>query len=146
MVVVEISGCERSERLIVEAVWRSRSGFDDIAFVQLEFYFSGHVFLGGFHECLNCFAQRGEPFSFVYDLGELAAQFFLCLKCLAVKDQLLELVVCFHEDGSARSFINAAGFHAHYAVFDDINNTDAVFSTKHIQLRDNFRNFHLFAV
>ena len=47
VMIIHITGCEGSQGLIVEAVWRSGSGFDDIAFVKLEFYFAGHIFLSG---------------------------------------------------------------------------------------------------
>ena len=43
MVVIEITGGEGCQRFIVQAVRRSGSGFDDIAFVKLEFYFTGYI-------------------------------------------------------------------------------------------------------
>ena len=75
MVIVEIAGGEACKRFIVQAVRRSRAGFDDVALVELEFYFAGYVFLCDIYECLDCLTQRGEPFSFVYDLCELVAKY-----------------------------------------------------------------------
>lgn len=55
MVVVEITGGEGGQGFVVQGVGRGGSGFDDVAFVELEFYFSGYVFLGAGYECLYCF-------------------------------------------------------------------------------------------
>ena len=136
VVVVQVAGREGCQGLIVQGVGGGGSGLDDIALVELELYFSGHVLLGGLHECLDGLAQRGEPFSFVYDLGELVAQLLLCLHGGAVKDQLLELVMCgLHQDGSARCLIDAAGLHAYDTVLDDIHDADAVLAAQLVQLR-----------
>ena len=56
MVVVKITGGEGSQGLVVEAVGRSGSGFDDVAFVKLHLYFAGHIVLGGLYECLKSFS------------------------------------------------------------------------------------------
>ena len=42
MVIVEIAGGEACKRFIVQAVRRGRAGFDDVALVELEFYFAGY--------------------------------------------------------------------------------------------------------
>ena len=144
--IVQISGGEGSQGFIVQAVWRGGSGFDDIAFVQFEFYFSGHVFLGGFHKCLQRLAKRGEPFAFVDYLSKLAAKFLLHFHGVAIQDQFFQLVMCFHQDGSARSLVYTSGFHSYHTVFHDIYNTDAMFSAQSIQLGDDFGNFHGFSV
>ena len=36
MVVIEVTCCEGCKRFIVQAVWRSCTGFDDVAFVQFQ--------------------------------------------------------------------------------------------------------------
>ena len=54
--------------------------------------------------------------------------------------------MCFHKDCSARCLVYAAGLHADYTVLNDINNTDAVFSAQRVELCDDLRYFHLFAV
>ena len=133
MVIVKVAGREACQRFIVKAVRRGCAGLDDIALVKLELYFSGHVLLGGLYECLDGLAQRGEPFSFVNDLCELAAELLLCLHGLTVKDQLLELVMCGHQDGSAGSLVDAAGLHADDAVLHDIDDADAVLAAQLVQ-------------
>ena len=75
MVIVHIAGCKGSKRLIVEAVWRSSSCFDDISFVKLQFYFAGYIFLSGFYKSLDCLTKRCEPFALINNLRKLAAQF-----------------------------------------------------------------------
>ena len=34
VVIIHITGCEGCQRLVVQAIWRSCTGFDDVAFVQ----------------------------------------------------------------------------------------------------------------
>ena len=146
MVIVKVTGREACQRFIVKAVRRGCAGLDDIALVKLELYFSGHVLLGGLYECLDGLTQRGEPFSFVNDLCELAAELFLCLHGLTVKDQLLKLVMCSHQDRSARCLIDAAGLHAYDTVLDDIDDADAVLAAELVQLCDDLADGHLLAV
>ena len=59
--VIQITGGEGCQGLTVQAVWRGSAGFDDVTFVEFEFYFTGHVFLCGLYECLDSLAQRCEP-------------------------------------------------------------------------------------
>ena len=101
-----------------------------------------------FYECLDSFTQRSEPFSFVYNLGKLVAQFLSWLSMVVtVKDQLLQLLVSFHQDGSARCLVNAAGFHTNDTVLYDINDTDAVFRRRCVfSSRDDLGNLHLLAI
>ena len=77
VVIVQVTGCEGCDALIVQRVRGSSTGFDDIALVEFEFYFTGYVLLGGFDECLHCFAKRCKPFPFVYDLCKLVAEILL---------------------------------------------------------------------
>ena len=51
-----------------------------------------------------------------------------------------------HEDGAARSFVYAAGFHADDAVFDYVDNAYTVCAAQFIELGYNLAHFHLFAV
>ena len=87
--VVKITCCEACEGLTVERVWGSSSGFDDVSFVKLEFYFTGHIFLCGLYKSLYCFAEWCEPFSFVYDLGELVTHIFFHFHGSAVENEFL---------------------------------------------------------
>ena len=48
--------------------------------------------------------------------------------------------MCSHQDGSARSFINATGFHTNNTVLNNINDTDAVLTAKLVQLCDDLGN------
>ena len=130
VVVVHIACGEGSKGLIVQAVWRSGSGFDDVSFVKFQLYFAGDILLSGFHECLNRFPERSEPFAFVHDLRELVAQVFLCLHGGAVQNELFQLTVSLHQNGSARCLIDAAGLHADYAVLYDIDDADAVLAAQ----------------
>ncbi len=130
--IVHIACRKGSDALVVKRIWRSCSRLDDIAFIQLEFHFAGHILLGGLDESLNCLADRCEPLAFIYDLGEFISQIFLQRVCIAVKDQFLQLLMCLVEDRSTGCFIDAAGLHAHYAVLHDIYDTDAVFAAQFI--------------
>ncbi len=65
---------------------------------------------------------------------------------VAVQDQLLELLVGLHEDGSAGSFIDAAGLHADDTVLDDIDDADAVLAADLVELADDIGDLHGFAV
>ena len=73
------------------------------------------------------------------------AKLFLGFHCLTVKDQLLKLVMCCHQDRSARSFINATGFHTNNTVLNNVNDTDAVLTAKLVQLCDDLGNLHCFS-
>jgi len=53
--VIQVTGCEACDALIVQRVRRSGTGFDDIALVKLELHFTGHILLGGLYECLYSF-------------------------------------------------------------------------------------------
>ena len=66
VVVIHITGGEGCQRLVVEAVRRCGSGFDDVAFVKFEFYFASYILLSACYECADSITQRSEPFSFVY--------------------------------------------------------------------------------
>ena len=146
MVVIQIAGCEGSKAFIVERVRRSCAGFDDIALVELEFYFAGYIFLSLFYECLNCLAQRSEPFAFVYNLSHLVAHIDLFCIGITVEDQLFQLLMCLHQDRSAGSLINAAGFHANNTVLYDIDDADAVLCAQLVQSADDVGNLHLYTV
>ena len=50
------------------------------------------------------------------------------------------------KDCTARSFINAAGLHAHKTVLNNIRKADAVFPTQLIQLRNHIDRAQLIAV
>ncbi len=52
----------------------------------------------------------------------------------------------FIEDRSAGGLIHTAGFHTDHTVFHDIYNTNAVFAAQTVQLTDDVRYFHFFAV
>ena len=54
--------------------------------------------------------------------------------------------MCFHQDRSARSFINTAGFHSNNTVFYNVNDSDSVFSAKFVEFCDDLRYFHFFSV
>ena len=146
MVVIHITGSEGCKRFIVQAVWRSGSCLNDVSFVKFEFYFTGNIFLSGFYECFDCIAKWCEPFSFVYDLSKLAAEFLFGFHGITVKAQLFELFVSCHQDRSARSFVYTTGFHANNTVFYNVNDTDAVFTAETVQLCDDLRNFHCLAI
>ena len=59
---------------------------------------------------------------------------------------LLELLMCFHQNGSARSLIDTAGLHADNTVLHDVDDADAVLAAETVQLTDNIGNLHLLAV
>ena len=132
--IIHITGCEGCQRLVVQAVWRSGTGFDDVAFVQFEFYFAGYIFLCGFYESLDRFTQWCEPFSFVYNLCELAAQFFLGFHGFTIQDQFFQLIVSFHQDSSTRGFVYTTRFHTNDTVFYDIDDTDTRYRQRYVDL------------
>ena len=146
MVIVHITCCEGSKRFIVKAVWRSGSGFDDVAFIKFEFYFTSYIFLCGLYECLDCLTKWCEPFSFVNNLSQLAAKFLLGFQSFTIKDQLLKLFMCFHKDCSTRSLINTTGFHTYNTVLNDIDNADSVLAAKLVQFCDDLGNFHCLSI
>lgn len=76
VVVVQITGGEGGNALVIQGVRRCGSGLDNIAFVKLEFHFARDIFLGLFNESLLGLPQRSEPFAFVYQAGETAAHLF----------------------------------------------------------------------
>ena len=146
VMVVQVAGGEGSDGLVVQGIGRGGPGLDNVALVQLELHFAGHIFLGLLDEGLHRLAQRGEPFSFVYDLSEFVAHVQLHGGGLAVQNQLLQLLMRLVEDGSAGSLIDAAGLHAHNAVFHDIHDADAVLSAQLVEFADDIGNLHLLSV
>ena len=146
MVIVEIAGGEACQGLAVERIRGGRSGLDDVALVKLELDFTGHIFLCGGDKCFHCVAERGVPFALVYDMSELVAHILFHFHGSTVKYQLLELLMCFHQNGSARSLIDTAGLHADNTVLHDVDDADAVFAAETVQLTDNIGNLHLLAV
>ena len=65
MVVVQLTGGERSQTFAVHAVWRGSALFDDIALIQFHFDFTGHGFFGRLDKGLQGFPQWCEPLAFV---------------------------------------------------------------------------------
>ena len=53
MVIIKIACCKGSNTFIIKRVRRSSSGFDDVAFVKFELYFTCYILLGRFNESLN---------------------------------------------------------------------------------------------
>ena len=54
--------------------------------------------------------------------------------------------MCLHQDRSAGSLINAAGFHADNTVLYDIDDADAVLCAQLVQSADDVGNLHLYTV
>ena len=135
-----------SDALIVDGVGRGGSLLDDVALVELHLALAGHVLLGGFHESLACFAQRGEPLCGVNDISELVADIFFHCHGLFVEDQLLQLLMSCQQDGSSGSLINTTGLHADHTVFYDIGDADSVLAAQLVQLGDDLGKLHFLAV
>ena len=76
MMVIQIAGREACKGFTVQRIWGSRSGFDDITFIELELHFTGHILLSALYKCLNGLAKRCEPFALIYDLRQLVAHRF----------------------------------------------------------------------
>ena len=66
--VVEVSRRKACKGFAVQWVRRNSSGFDDVAFIELELNFACHILLGAFNESLDSLPERSEPFSFIYNL------------------------------------------------------------------------------
>ena len=77
VVVVQIACGKACQRLAVERVGGGGAGLDDVALVELEFHFAGHILLGGLHECLDSLTQGSKPLALVYDLSHLVAHVLL---------------------------------------------------------------------
>ena len=54
--------------------------------------------------------------------------------------------MCLHQDRSAGSLINAAGFHADNTILYDIDDADAVLCAQLVQSADDVGNLHLYTV
>ncbi len=146
MVVVKVTGGEGSNLFIVERVLGSGSGLDDVTLIKLKLNFAGNILLCYVDESLCSLAKRGKPLSFVYDLSKFVAHFLLFTISVAVQDKLFKLLMCFIKNGSAGCFIYAAGLHANHAVFNDIDDTDAVLSAEFVKILYDVRNLLLNAV
>ncbi len=146
MMVIQITCSEACKRFTVQRIRRCLAGTDDISLVKSEFDFTGHILLRYIDKCLDCFTKWCEPFSFVYDLCELASKFFLASIVSRSRIKFFKLFVSCHQDRSARSFIDTTGFHSNNTVLNDINDTDSMLSAKFVQLCDDLRNFHFFSV
>ena len=64
----------------------------------------------------------------------------------AVKAQRFELAMCGDEQRATGSFIRAARFHAHEAVFDDVHAADAVGGGDFVQFVEQRKRRELLAV
>ena len=51
-----------------------------------------------------------------------------------------------HEDRSARSLVNAAGFHSDNTVLNDVDDADAMLAAQTVQLTDDVGDFHFLAI
>ena len=80
--IIQITGGEGSQVLIVQRVRRSGSCLDDVALVELEFHFTGYIFLGLLNESLLSLTERSESFAFVYQACELCTHFLL--ECISI--------------------------------------------------------------
>src|SRR5438876_130284 len=79
-------------------------------------------------------AQRREPQAVVNQFGVAIRKRLLEVRRLAVQREPFKFLMRFHQQRSAGSFVSAARFHAHEAVFDEVGSADAVRRRNLIQL------------
>ena len=83
-----------------------------------------------------------EPFAFVYQTGEFRTHFLLKCIGIAIQDQLFQLLVSLHQNGTAGSLIDTTGLHANDTVLYDIYDTDTVLAAQLVQGTDDIGFFH----
>lgn len=74
VVVVKVAGGEGGDALVVERVRGGGACLDDVALVELELHFAGHIPLCGLDKRLQRLAKRGEPLALVDHLREFVAE------------------------------------------------------------------------
>ena len=76
------NGTRGNQRHHIDIQQAMGSGLDDVALVELEFHFTGYIFLGLLDESLLSLTERSEPFAFVYQACELCTHFLL--ECISI--------------------------------------------------------------
>ena len=92
--VVQFTGGEGSQGLTVQAVRRGGTGFDDVAFVQFQFYFTGNRFLSFVNECIESFSQRSEPLTVVNQISVFQSNLSFVVSGFFVQTDGFQNFVC----------------------------------------------------
>src|SRR5216683_4355905 len=88
---------------------------------------AGDALLRDIEKSVEGLAQRCEPQTVVNQLRIAQRKCLLKMRGLAIDGEALEFLVGFDEQRSAGSFVSAARFHSHEAIFDQVGAADAVF-------------------
>ena len=100
---------------------RGNAGIDDVALIEFKLHFAGNGLLRAVHKGGQCLAQRGVPLSKINQLCKFQSQFAVCSAGYLIQaDGLPKPVVRMIENGSARSFVYATGFHPNQPVLYNI--------------------------
>src|SRR5882762_6694116 len=120
----------------VRAIQRERrNALGDIERALPEFQAddSGDALLRDVEKPVERFAQRREPQPVINQFGVTQRKRLLEMRGFAVHGEALEFLMRFDEKSSAGSFVGAARFHSHEAIFDEVGAADAVFGGNFIQ-------------
>lgn len=91
--------------------------------------------------------QRGVPLAEIDDVGKFQSDLLLVVRGLAIQAKGLQHLMRVIENGAARGFVNAAGFHAHQPVFDRYRAIPMpFFAAQFIELFDDLHAAQLLAV
>ena len=95
---------------------------------------------------LEHFAFRSIPETIVNHLGVDGNEAVAEVHDFFIHGDGFQSTVCMVKNGSARSFINTAGFHTDETVFDDIDSSDSVSCTEFVQAAHDVCGGEFFAV
>src|SRR6267378_6237093 len=118
---------ETGEVRAIKRKRRNALGDVERALPQFEADGAGDALLRDVEKSVERFAQRCEPQTVINKFGVAQRERLLEMRGFAVHGEPLEFLMCFDEEGSAGSFVGAAGFHSYEAIFDEVGAADAVF-------------------
>ena len=129
MLVVVAARLKAHEVFVVQAALGFAARHDHVALIQLQ---AGRTRDGFSHMVkvhLQGFALGSKPETVVDQFGVLGAKGVALVQHFAVKGQALDSAAGVIQQRSPRSFVHAARFHAHKAVFYKVNAANTVSST-----------------
>ena len=133
LLIVNIFRFERCDLVIVKAVFRPSSGDMASALVKFHADIAGDILLAFGDSDLKHFAFGSIPETIVDHLGVDGNEAVAEVHDFFIHGDGFQSTVCMVKNGSARSFINTAGFHTDETVFDDIDSSDSVSCTEFVQ-------------
>src|SRR5713226_4476764 len=124
--LIEAGTLDRADIREEEAAGRRARANIDIALIEFDGVLTVHHLLRTGNEGIDGVFKRVEPFAVIDKPGPVRVKLALQLDFLFCQAELLQVAVQFQQNGGSRSLVDLTGFHAHDAIFKDVDFADTV--------------------